>query len=219
PSCATWSNLNVFLNNNLELSNVCLTFTGNSLIDGHGHCLTIDSTSTIIIGSNSSLALKNLIIVDVHDNIIQCADNTSTITFKNTQLELESNYSFTLGHFDIFGDLTIVGDGLTFAYQSPVASTIQSEARLILDHGLTFSYAPASSSQTLLSFVDSTAQLLLKGATLFATTTGMQLTKGKVVIDSNSFLSCDGTSGNQAILFGDGLSSANNITMQWLPAA
>jgi len=219
PTCAIFSNLGMYLNNNLELSNVCLTFTGNSFIDGQGHCLTIDSTSTIIVGSNSSLALKDIIIVNVSDSFIKCTDATSTLTFKDAQLELAGNYTFTTGHFDVLSDLRIVGDGLAFVYQSNVVSTIQPDGRLILDHGVTFSYAPAIANRNLLSFVDSTAQLLLKGATLFSTVTGLQLTKGQVVVDSNSFLSCDGTVDGQAISFGDGISSANNVTIQWLPAA
>jgi len=219
PACFTFSNLDMFLNNDLFLTNCCITFTGNSLIDGQGNTLTLDSTATIVVGSNSSLAFTDIRILNVSDGQLHCTDSTSTITFKNTELVLDNFYSFTVGHFDIFSFLHIEGDGFTFAYQSNIASTIQPDASLILDHGVTFSYAPSIANRNLLTFVDSTAQLLMNGATLFSTTTGIQLTKGHVVVDSKSFFSSDAILAGQAISLGDGISAANNITLQFLPAA
>jgi len=219
PSCVIWSDLALFLNNNLEFSNVCITFTGDSLIDGQGNCLTIDSTSTIIIGSHSTLAIKDITILNVGGNIIQCTDATSTITFKNTQLDLDSNYSFTVGHFDVLGYLNIVGSGLNFVYNSPTQSTVQPNAKMYLDYGVTFSYAPTIANRDLLSLVDDTAQLLLNGSTLYSTIAGLRLTKGMLVVDGRSYLSADGTSLAQGISFGDGLNAANDLTIRWKPAA
>lgn len=219
PVCSIWSDVNLVLNNNMSFSNVCITFTGDSVINGQGHCLTLNSTSTVIVGSNSSLLIKDITVVGLHNNFIQCTDATSTITFKSVNLDLDGNYSFTVGHFDVFADLRIVGDGFAFIYQSPSVSTVQSDGRIILDHGLTFSYAPPTANRDLLQLVDSTAQLYLNGATLLSTTTGLRLTRGQLIIDRQSSIISGATVLSQAVSFGDGVNLTNNLDIQVLPGA
>ncbi len=217
--CFTYSTVNVFLNANVTLQNTCLLFTGNSTLNGQGNCLTLNSTSTLQIGANSNLLIKDITIINVQDSNIQCLnDLTSTITYKNVELVLSGNYTFTQGSFQVFQDLHIVGQNHSFVYQSDQASVINSTARLILDMGVTFSYAPRSANRDLISMVDSSAQLILNGATLYSTTTGMRLTNGTILVDSNSFLSSDGSVDSQAISFGNGI-AANNVTLEFLPAA
>ena len=207
--CVILSDIDIILNNDLLLKDVCITFTGDCLIDGRGNCLTIDSTSTLIVGFNSTLAFHDVTLVNVQGNILRCTDATSTVTFKETILELSSNYSFTIGHFDVLGNVEIRGEGLSFIYRSPSVSTIQPEGRLILDYNLTFSYAPTSANRDLINLVDNTAQLILNGNTLFSTTTGLRLTKGDIVIKRDSFLSADGTVAGQGISFGDEIGRAH----------
>jgi len=71
----------------------------------------------------------------------------------------------------------------------------------------------------LLKLKASTSQLVLNGATLQTTSTGLQLTKGILLINNNSSLANGGTVDGEAIEFGDGISAANNITIQYKPAA
>ena len=90
----------------------------------------------------------------VDGSTIRCIDNSGTITFENVVMILDDDFTFSVGHFDIFKDFDVVGDGLQFNYQSTQQSTIQSNARFILEQGLTFSYDPMSSNRDLLNFVD-----------------------------------------------------------------
>ena len=215
----TFSNIAVFLSCNVTLKAPTLIFKGNCALIGVGNCLTLDSTTTVAVDINSTLLVKDIIIKGVNDTKIQCLDSSSTITYQDAELVLDGDYTFTKGHFDVVKDLHVVGDGYIFAYQSDQVSTISGCGRMILDQGVTFSYDPPTTNRDLIKLVNSTAELMLNGATLHSTTTGMRLTKGTLVIYGRSYVSSEATVEAEAISFGDGVSAANNLDIQWLPAA
>ncbi|MCF7899851.1 hypothetical protein K9L05_04385, partial [Candidatus Babeliales bacterium] len=70
---------------------------------------------------------------------------------------------------------------------------------------------------------NSTSELFLNGASLKTTYTGLQLTKGTLVLDHKNYLynqDADGTgaaSSSQAIIFGDGISADNDLHIEILP--
>ncbi|MDR3550809.1 MAG: hypothetical protein P4L31_05305, partial [Candidatus Babeliales bacterium] len=66
--------------------------------------------------------------------------------------------------------------------------------------GFFFDYNPGAAVQTLIQFIDATSQLLLNGATLHASGTGLLLTKGSMIAQGNSVVSC-----NNQINIGDGI--------------
>lgn len=214
--CFTFSDLEVFLNCNLCVQDGCITFTGNSLINGQGNCLTLKSTTTIIVGENSTLLLKNMTIKGLEENRIHGTDATSTFSFKNVELVLDDDFSFTVSKFAVLSDLTILGDGKTFNYQTDQVSTVSTCGRLILENGVTFNYNPSSGLSNLLQFEDSTSHFLLNSATLEATD-ALSLQKGQVFVDGKSTICAQGTPGE--VVFGDGASVANNMCLRMLPAA
>jgi len=218
-TCFKFGNLNVALNDNVTFQNCCITFTGLCLLNGQGNCLTLAPTATFIIDHNASLLMKDITIKGVSGNQIQCLDNTATLTLSAVKWILDADYSFTTGHFDIFKDFHVVGEGFKFNYLTSQISSIYPDATMILDQSVTFSYNPPIANRDLLRFIDNTAQLRLLGATLHATTTGLRLTKGQLLVNNRSFLSSDATVEAQAMSFGDGTSTANNIDLQILPAA
>lgn len=217
--CALLSDLNIVLNCNLCLQNCCLKFQGQSSINGQGKCLELMPTCTIIVDNNSTLLLKDITIKGINDQRIQCMDHSSTVSLSNVEWILDDDYTFTIGHLEVQKEFTVVGDGHTFHYQSPDQSSIQSCGCMTLEHGVTFKYDPSIANKELLQLADATAKLMLNGATLHTTSTGIQLTKGIVGIDRQSFLMNEGNVEAEGIIFGDGISVANNISLQWYPDA
>lgn len=218
PSCFVLSNLNMYINTDVTLEDVCLTFSGNCALYGSGNRLILSSDATINIASNSRLLLSNIVIQGVNDSKLQPLDNTVTLSLEDMVLALDGNFSFTQGSFDIVGDVSIQGANKIFSYRTTQSSTIQAGSSLILDAGLTFSYAPTNNANSLLQCIDKSSQLKLNGATLFATAVGLNLTKGTLFIDGLSALSSDGANTSQAISFGDGINSSNNMNIEFLPA-
>jgi hypothetical protein len=146
-------------------------------------------------------------------------DGSGVINFDNVELILDGNYSFTQGKFNVIRELDVVGNGYRFVYGTDQISTVSTNSTFFLDTGLTFSYSPRIANKTLLQFMDNTSSLALNSATFHTTTTALNFTRGKVLIDGRSYLSNAGRVNAEAIQFGDGVSSVNNMAIEWLPAA
>jgi hypothetical protein len=214
--CYTWSNIKVELNADLTLQNSCIIFDGNSSIIGQGHILTLASTCTIQVKQNASLLLKDIIIKGINSSKIACLDTRSTLSLENVQWIQNGNYNFNAGKFDVLGRWSLEGKNYRFAYQTNKKSTIRSYATMELMPSFTFSYKPSIANMNLLAFSDSTAELLVSGATIHTSNVGLQLTKGLLTIDDHVFFANDGATSAQGIYFGDGISAANNLNIDWL---
>lgn len=187
-----------------------IVFDGESSIEGNNHTLDLSVTGSIVISSNSSLLLRDLTLSGVGDNSLVFLDATSTLTLQDVTIIQNGDYTLETGFFDIKGDVCVTGTH-TFVYGTDVASTIYQDASLTFDTGMTFSYAPTSDDSDLVSFQDSTAKLILAGASLHSTSTGIQLTKGTLVIDGNVQVTSDATVQAEGIQLGDGVSSVNDM--------
>lgn len=210
-----WSNVRVVLNSDVTIKDSLIQFIGNSSFIGRGNSLTLDTTTTFLVTSNANLLFEDLRLQGDGVRFMQGADTTSTVTFHNVRMVLDNDYSFTSGRVDILRDLHLLGSGRTMAYRSTQSCTLNANSRLIIDHGVTFSYDPLNSSPNLLKLLD-TARIVLRGGTLHATSTTLQLSKGTVDIERNSAAS-SGSSGT--VKLGDGVSSSNNTALHVSPAA
>lgn len=213
-----FSNLNVALNNNLLLSNTSLVFNGLATIDGRGNLLDLSGTSTLLVDTNSSLLLKNIRIQGTGLQNISGTDMTSNITLQNVTWSLDENFTFTQGSLTIVSECLLEGDQKGFSHQADGTVMIEPFSSLILGAGVTFSYDPSISNKDLFQFADASSQLVLNGGTLHASTTGLNLFKGSLLVDKNSSITSDAINDLQAISFGDGLSVSNNFTVEVEPA-
>lgn len=214
--CFTFSDLKVFLNCNVALKDCCITFTGNSVINGQGNCLSLSSTCSLIVDTNSDLLIKNIKVTGIDERRIVGTDSTSTFSFKNTEFVLNNDFTFDTGHFDVIGDFTISGNGHTFNYETDQVSTVSSCGNLILDTGVTFKYNPLSGADNLLHFTDQTAHLTMQNATLDVVD-ALDLLKGTIFVDGCSTFTITGSPAQ--LTLGDGNDIDNNMCMHILPAA
>ena len=217
--CYTFSDLCLQLNCNTKLQDCCIKFGGDCVINGRGMILDIEPTCTLYVDSNASLLFKDVIVRGVSGNQLDGIDATSTYSFQDVQLLLDGNYSFTIGKFDIIKDLEIIGKDAIFAYQTDQVSTISTNGKLILDTGVTFSYDPSAASSTLLQMTDASSQICLNSATLHTTSTSLQLTKGRLIVDGQSIFASESSTPGAGIIFGDGTNASNNVCVEVLPAA
>ena len=215
--CVFFSDVSLFLSCNVCIKDCCITFTGDSAIVGRGKCLTLDNC-TLSVDSTSTLLFKDITVKGIKGTNIQCLDESATIEYSNARWVLDDDYTFGAGKFDVLKDFTVIGEDKKFIYTSDQVSSVETNGRFILEHNLTFSYDPPVANKELINLIDETAQLMMNGATLHATTTGLQLTKGQLVVDRESFLSSEATVAAEAISFGDGVDAANNLTIRWRPA-
>lgn len=202
----------IYLNNDVTL-NSSITFTGLCTIEGNGHQVILASNAGIKVGG--TLLMHNVILNGVSGTNVQCLNDPATLILNGSTWIQNANSSFITGGLQISNDVVFTGTTV-FAYQSIKNCVINSQATLMLDAGFTFSYdATRLASKSLLQFVDFSSTLFLNGATLCATTTGLNLTKGSLVVRGYSTLNpqiktVHGNIIDNGITFGDGLSSVND---------
>jgi len=195
------------------------------VIDGNGNILSFSPTFTLIVGSNSSLLLKNVTLAGINGDKLRMTDTTSTVSFQRVRMAIDDDYIFDTGCFEVLDEFIISGDH-KFIYQSPCTSTIKSSlpsaetigncqagytGSLIMDTNTTFSYDTTLSS-TLIEMEDEYAKFIFNSATL-AVTSSFQLTKGRLFFDGKCRIV-----GGDGLIFGDG-TDAGNLYVELLPAA
>ncbi|MBY0353275.1 hypothetical protein K2W90_02820 [Candidatus Babeliales bacterium] len=132
-----WSATNYFLNaTDLTLnSNVQLTgqwvFDGDSNLNGNGYILDISSGSTLRIKGGTRLTISDLKIKGLGSGFIVFDDNSAGINLTSAEIEMNANYSVTIGGmnangpttiatkekkltFGVYGTLTVDGIALTY---------------------------------------------------------------------------------------------------------
>jgi hypothetical protein len=219
-----FSNMRLFLNSDITLKDCQITFTGNNLISGRGNSLSLLTTQTVFsttisVAANSSLLFQNITIQGIKAGSIVPLDSTATFSFQNCTFVMDSNYTFSLGRFDVIRDFNLEGSNKSFIYTSNQVSRILAEGNMLIDSGVTFSYAPSNNSNTLIQLTDINSVISLNSGTIVTSSAGLQLNKGLLSIDGASLLINGGTNQSQGIIWGDGVSSANNLQLEWQPAA
>lgn len=192
----------------LDLScdlNITWTFRGQCILKGNGQTLTLGEGGAIVVqGAGSSLFLDNIKIAGVAGNNIRCTDDTTTISFSNVVLDMDNDYSFTKGRFDVVSRFDLKGDAI-FGYATSQESTILSKATMFIDMGTTFNYAPSIANRDLIFMEDASSMLYLNGATLASTTTGLRLTYGTVIVDKVNYIdNPEAVSLSEGVEFGNG---------------
>lgn len=222
-----WNGASPYLNN-LILKNVALRFysdltvplpvkiQGNCRIDGNGRTFDMSAGSgSIIVDAGATVLLENMTLAGVQTTDISCLDTLGTVSLSNVVLQHTANSSFATGSLAVIGDVTMTG-GYQFSYTSPRRLIVGSLSQWYFDSGMTFQYAPSSEMNNLLSLTDSSSVLYLCDATLNISTAGLQLTKGALTIEGTCSVVNAGTSSAQGLAFGDGSSSANNLSLRVL---
>ncbi|MDR3551089.1 MAG: hypothetical protein P4L31_06780, partial [Candidatus Babeliales bacterium] len=177
PSTAgAFQDTTLVLNSDLLIKSA-ISFQGTCAVQGNGHTLTLNNSGSLAI--NGSLLLQNVILDGVQNSNVQCANPSSSLTLESVTWIQAGDFNFNQGSF-VCNNLATFKGTSTFSYTTDQISTISANSILFLDTGFFFDYNPGAAVQTLIQFIDATSQLLLNGATLHASGTGLLLTKGSM---------------------------------------
>ncbi len=158
------------------------------------------------------MQIEHAIIKGIKDNKIHCTNDNGVLSLRDVSWILDGDTTFSTGALRFKNSVDFVGEA-TFAYQSSQTSTVLAKSELELDNGITFSYDPiVIASKDLFEFEDETSVLSLNGATLHTTVTGMNLTKGKIRIKRDSYLSAE-TEVQNGQLIDEGISFGNQVSL------
>lgn len=199
-------NSNVNLNSFMRIDDICK-------LDGIGRYLNLGTRARINVARNSSLILENFKILNFSGNKLFCDSNSAQVVFKNCQIFLDGNYDFRNGSILISGNTEIYGNNKTFAYSSTVGSTIDSYSCLYFAPGTAFSYSPANNNRSLIYMNDISSILYVDGASLISTKTGLQLTRGSLILDNGVTFSAYGTAFSESLSLGGSADSSLNVNI------
>ncbi len=211
PNEVVLSDVLLYVNSNVTLRDITITFSGQSQIYGRGNTLTLSPTFSLLVNEGGSLLLQDVTLKGVNDSKVRGLDSRSTFSLLNAEFVLDGDYTFTEGFFDVLGDFTISGTH-TFLYGSDQESVIRGarfgsnecapryDGSLIIDNGTTFNYAPSNNSSSLLSMESQISKIVLNGGNLHANelilTNGTFQAFGRSTINASSLTFGDGTQEN-----------------------
>jgi len=200
---------------------VDLRFTTSGVLDGQGNRLIFQGDSKLTLDQFITLTLRNIKLVGVKThgdgsasiNILR--PRRAQLALENMSLCLERDFTFSSGELYIHSDVNVSGT-CQFIYTSTFYARIDRSSMWKFDKNTTFSYAPQSSNRNLVNMANITSMFFLDGATLKSTTTGLQLTKGTLLVDHKNYLLNTATSPSEAIAFGNG-TAADDLNVEVLP--
>lgn len=209
-------NTKMIMNSAVQLG-APFTFQGLCSIEGNDNTLDLSQINNFSIAHTSTLLLKDMTIQGIANSKINFVDNTGVLQLQNVTWLQTNTYTFNQGALQIIGDVMISGSASPFIYQSSQPLTINSNSTLLFDQNMTFSYAPSSNANTLLTMTDITSIFSFNPyTTLNISKVGMQLTNGTFVVNGPlSFINA-GSNSSQGLIFGNGTSAANNCTIRIL---
>ncbi len=206
PSDFVLSNLTLGLTNDIAFQGR-MFFQGACRIDGQGTNFSLNGGG-LFVRPGSSLIIQDLTIDGITSNNFSCITDSGDITLRNVNLILSNNYTFSKGAILFDTQDTLITDdkqNRIFTFSTKRTSTIGSQASLIIDNGVTFSYVPPVAKKNLLFFTDKTSVLFLNGATLSTTFTGLKLDTGTLLLDNHVTISCAGRNSGESLDFGTNL--------------
>jgi hypothetical protein len=213
----TFDNLTMQLSNDLTWR-APIGIKGRCAIIGNNHTIDFDLTGTMIVLPQASLYLKDITLRNFGGTQLRCLDNTATISLDNVRFIFNSPYFFDAGTLNITNNFEISGTN-PFIYRSTASSIIYARSSWNFDVLSTLSYAPRSNNRQGIQLFDQSSTLAFNNATLYMTTTGLILTKGQLLLDGEVTISSDAISTAQGFMWGDGISSQNDLSVRMMPHA
>ena len=144
----------VHLNNLNFISRVWRCAGTPEIYGGGNEMIIFDDASGIEVSPSSQVLIHDVRLSGVEGARLYCFSNKSSIVFDNAQIILSNDYTFTMGSMKFYRDVTWAGT-TQWHYASAMGSTIDSQARLIFDRGLSWFYDPSIANEYGIIFTDS----------------------------------------------------------------
>jgi hypothetical protein len=181
--CFEFIDTKVICNSDLDIT-VPICFRGNCTLSGRGYSVLFQEQGSMIIKAGSQLTLEDLEMDNLAAFKVHCVTQDGSLVLKNSILNLASDYTFSTGSILFSEDVVFTGTNI-FNYTTKQGSTIDKNSQLFFAPGSTFKYVPDRANRELLFLTDQTSSLRFDGSTLHSTHTGLQLTRGTLIIDDS----------------------------------
>ncbi len=182
-------------------ANKRLRIKSDTIIDGHGATLFLDSYSRMSVDNNVTLTLKNIRIKNTQNTpsvpMIDLSGTGSKLALQDVELVLSDDFYVNRGSLFIHDNVLISGVS-DFVYRSGQKSYIADASILYFDKGSRFFYD--GSSSYLIKMLSENSRICFDGSTLQTGNSGIRLSAGALYLDNNVQLTCPIST---HIIFGD----------------
>lgn len=211
-------NINLVINNDLSLEGN-LQFVGNCNFEGRNKIVSLAQGTSIVIGKNSTLHIKDAIIVGFHDNNVRCVDGTGKIIYDNSTLILSSDYTYSIGVLEFKNNVDINGT-YTFFLETNQTTTVAVNSKLQFNDDLSFAVGKKGylNKKQPIYFEDKTSVLALNNANLLTGSQGLQITRGTFNLLGKVTIDIVSTGTSNGLIFGDG-TLAGDMKIYCYPAS
>lgn len=215
PPTATFQDVTLYTGGGFFVANA-FTFEGTCLVDGgNDHITFLGPLAEVIIQPNATLTLANMSLQNISDTKIRCVDDTGVLILNNVSIELEDDFSFSLGSIEFLNYVDFQGSH-TFIYDSTQSSTIATRTilKIFADAYLQTGRINDQTTVEPLIFTDQTSFLNLDTGNLVINSHGARFLKGTLQITNNVIVDALGSNTATGLEFGDG-TLANDFNFQF----
>lgn len=210
--------VNLFFHHNVDLES-SVTIRGNVLISAAGGTLDLEDGAAFIIDSNSTLELQSMLVENVHDDNIRCVDDTGHLVLDNIVWCQMGQMHYQYGDI-LFQNLVRMYGRHTFWYDSGMTCTIGDESTLKIDGGLNFKLGcTVPGGPNPLYMYDDNSVMSFGEATLTITGYGCTMARGIIESTVSLLIDAPSTSTSYGLIFGDGVSSEQDLTILFGPGS
>lgn len=194
-------------------------FKDHCIIDGNGKSIVLKPTASIKVGSGGVLHFKNVTLLDVSGNYIECIDDSGKIIFDETSLNLDADYSFSKGSIEFIKGADFSGS-YTFFYQTALTSTIASHTRWSLNNNIALCIGRKRgiNDREPLYFEDQSSIVAIDQASLVVTSSGMALSRGLMEISNSLIIDMKSTYSKNGLQMGNGIAD-QDFTFVFAPGS
>jgi len=180
-----------------------LAFKGNCKLVGHGFDLDLSDNGYIVVGSNSTVRFSDISLEGVTSKNFILTDDTSGIILENLEWKQSGDYLFEKGSITFLNDVDFMGS-YSFIYDSKKTSTIFDYSTWTITQNMCLRVGRKDSCSDIepLFFQDKTSVLSLNSCEFLVTSSGMNLTRGKIEIDKDVFFEIVGTTTSTGLVLG-----------------
>jgi hypothetical protein len=189
-------------------------FDGDCIINGNGQVVNLTDTGEISVLSGASLAFRNIQLQKVHDQNINCVDDSATLKFDNVEWIQSDDYLFDKGSI-LFDNYSAFIGPHTFCYSSARTSTINTLSELHMLGKFTFQLN-TSDMKTTIAMEDATSFLHFEDSTLTITGAGARFTRGRIICENDVTIEPISTSTANGLVLGDG-TLEGDLQFQFFP--
>ncbi|MFH1643664.1 MAG: hypothetical protein ABIA74_00615 [bacterium] len=178
-----------------------VTFSGIFEVEGNGERVEFVDGCNLKIEKGSTIIFRNISLNNLGGDKLICLDDNSKIILDNVAVNLNGNYTFSIGSLEILNNVDLKGS-YTFEYNSNIPIKINTYSELLFDDEITIKLGDNIKTPFLLT--DKTSILKTKNANFKIGPLGLQVTKGTFFFGGTSIWESDSTSSYDSLIFGDG---------------